>query len=51
MAMISDVYIEKEDGKNAALDINIPELRTKKASVSLAMCTPNSRQMFLKLYY
>lgn len=29
-------YIEKDDGKNAALEIYIPELRIRNANVSLA---------------
>lgn len=45
---IKKAYIEKEDGKNAALEINIPELKIRKASVSLAICIPNSLETFLK---
>lgn len=42
--------MEKDDGKNAALDIYIPELRIRNTNVSLAIWIPNSRQTFLKKY-
>lgn len=32
-----NTYIEKDDGKNAALEIYIPELRIRNANVSLAI--------------
>lgn len=48
--LIWDAYIEKDDGKNAALEMYIPELRIRNTNVSLAIWVPNSRQTFLEKY-
>ena len=41
-------YIEKLEGKNAVLDINIPALKIKNTSVKRPTCIPNSRHILLQ---
>jgi hypothetical protein len=41
-------YIEKLEGKKAVLEINIPELNTRNANVTLPTWIPNSRHTLLQ---